>query len=316
MPEIITLGETMFCIAPKTTGMLRYMKEFEAHIAGAESNFAIGVSKMGHSAGWISRLGTDEIGNFILNSIRAEGVDTSQVEFDAEYRTGLMVKQSKMNGETSVFYYRDHSAACHLERFRLRREYFEGAELIHLTGVTPVLSRSCEEKIWELFELAAELCIPVSFDPNIRLKLWKGRDYSDVLREMMLRASIVCLGEEEAEILLGTNEAEEVFRSLFARSGIKYAALKQGEKGACVSDGNRMMKISSYPCRCVDPVGAGDAFDAAFVCGILEKKSLELCGEMAAVAGAMATESHGDTEGVPSREMMEDILGNESVVYR
>ncbi len=316
MPEIITLGETMFCIAPKTTGMLRYMKEYEAHIAGAESNFAIGVSKMGHSSGWVSRLGTDEIGKFILNSVRAEGVDTSQVEFDEEFRTGLMVKQSKMNGETSVFYYRDNSAASHLERLFLHREYFEGARLIHLTGVTPVLSQSCEGKIWELFDLAEELHIPVSFDPNIRRKLWKGRDYSDMLREMMQRASIVCLGEEEAEILLGTKEPGKVLHSLFVCSGMKYAALKQGKKGAFISDGRQMIKINSYPCRCVEPVGAGDAFDAAFVCGILEQKPLEVCGEMAAVAGAMATESHGDTEGVPSREMMEDILGNENIVYR
>lgn len=316
MPEIVTLGETMFCITPKTSGMLRYMKEYEAHIAGAESNFAIGVSKMGHSAGWIGRLGADEIGNFILNSIRAEGVDTSQVEFDEDYRTGLMVKQSKTNGETSVFYYRDGSAASHLEYLRLNREYLDRTRLVHLTGVTPVLNQECEGKIWDLFSIAEDKKILVSFDPNIRLKLWKGQDYSDMLRRMMGKASIVCLGEEEAEILLGTKDAKEVFGQLFSHTNVQYAALKQGRKGAYISNGSQMLKIPPFSCCCVDPIGAGDAFDAALVCGILENKPLEVCGRMAAIAGAMTTESYGDTEGVPSRRMMEEILKNERIVYR
>ena len=92
MPQIVTVGETMAAFTPGSTGFLRYVKNYEMRIAGAESNLAIGVSKLGHSAGWISCLGKDEFGEFVQNSIRAEGVDTSRVVFDPEYRTGIMFK--------------------------------------------------------------------------------------------------------------------------------------------------------------------------------------------------------------------------------
>ena len=103
MPQIVTVGETMAAFTPGSTGFLRYVKNYEMRIAGAESNLAIGVSKLGHSAGWISCLGRDEFGEFVRNSIRAEGVDTSRVVFDPEYRTGIMFKQVRNASETSVF---------------------------------------------------------------------------------------------------------------------------------------------------------------------------------------------------------------------
>ena len=114
MPQIVTVGETMAAFTPGSTGFLRYVKNYEMRIAGAESNLAIGVSKLGHSAGWISCLGKDEFGEFVQNSIRAEGVDTSRVVFDPEYRTGIMFKQVRNASETSVFYYRENSAASHM----------------------------------------------------------------------------------------------------------------------------------------------------------------------------------------------------------
>ena len=114
MPQIVTVGETMAAFTPGSTGFLRYVKNYEMRIAGAESNLAIGVSKLGHSAGWISCLGRDEFGEFVRNSIRAEGVDTSRVVFDPEYRTGIMFKQVRNASETSVFYYRENSAASHM----------------------------------------------------------------------------------------------------------------------------------------------------------------------------------------------------------
>ena len=98
MPEIITIGETMAAFTPESTGFLRYVSNYRMRIAGAESNLAIGVCKLGHSAGWVSSLGKDEFGEFVRNSIRAEGVDTSRVVFDPEHRTGIMFPVIKHRG--------------------------------------------------------------------------------------------------------------------------------------------------------------------------------------------------------------------------
>ncbi|MCC8027002.1 MAG: sugar kinase [Clostridium sp.] len=316
MPEIITIGETMAAFTPGSTGYLRYVRNFEMRIAGAESNLAIGASKLGHSTGWVSSLGKDEFGEFVRNSIRAEGVDTSRVVTDPEHRTGIMFKQVRNASETSVFYYRENSAASHLTPDMLDQDYLASSRIIHLTGITPVLSKTCRETVEAAMDTAAKHGIPVSFDPNIRRRLWKDQDYVPMLREMMMKAQIVLLGAEEAKTLLGTEDALKVMDLLFKKGKAGLIAVKDGAKGASVGSPEVFASIPAFPCTCVDPVGAGDAFNAAFLCGILEGKEVEECGRMGAVAGALATETYGDTEGYPSREQMEAALKGQAVIYR
>ena len=113
MPKLITIGETMAAFTPDAPGPLRYVTGFGIRTAGAESNVAVGLAKLGVEAAWLSRLGKDEFGVFIRNQLRAEGVDCSRVIFDPDHRTGIMFKETGV-GETKVFYYRENSAASHL----------------------------------------------------------------------------------------------------------------------------------------------------------------------------------------------------------
>lgn len=324
MPEIVTIGETMAAFTPGSTGFLRYVRDYEMRIAGAESNLAIGASKLGHSAGWVSSLGKDEFGEFVRNSIRAEGVDTGGVVFDPEHRTGIMFKQVRSASETSVFYYRENSAASHMAPGMLDEAYLAEARIVHLTGITPVLGDSCRETVEAAMDVAARHKRMISFDPNIRRKLWKDRDFVPMLRDMMFRAQIVLLGVDEAQTLLGTSEPRRIMDLLFEKGAAMHVAVKDGADGAHVGSVCNMqaggagtyVRIPAFPCSCIDPVGAGDAFNAAFLCGILEEKDIGECGRMGAVAGALATETYGDTEGYPSMEQMEAAIKGEAVVYR
>lgn len=316
MPEIVTIGETMAAFTPDHSGFLRYAREYEMRIAGAESNLAIGVCKLGHTAGWISRLGNDEFGQFVQNSIRAEGVDTSKVVSDPAYRTGIMFKQVLQSSETSVFYYRENSAASHMDKFMLDEEYIRSCKVLHLTGITPVLSDSCEEITISAFDMAERLGIPVSFDPNIRKKLWEDLDYAGLLYDMMMRAQIVMLGLDEANVLLGTTDVDEILDALFVGGTARYVAIKDGANGAVVATPYETCIIPPYPCKCVDPIGAGDAFNAAFLCGILEGRTIKECGIMGGAAGALATETYGDTEGYPSIERIEAAIHGTAQIYR
>lgn len=316
MPEIITVGETMAAFTPGSSGLLRYVRNYEMRIAGAESNLAIGVSKLGHSAGWVSGLGKDEFGAFVQNSIRAEGVDTSRVRFDGEHRTGIMFKQIQDSSETSVFYYRENSAASHMDSSILDREYVRGCRILHLTGITPVLGNSCEQMVKYAMDLAASEGIMISFDPNIRRKLWKDRDYVPMLKEMVLKSQIVLLGLDEAETLFGSRDEKRIVDILFSGGRTEYAAIKNGGEGAVAADAEQICRIAPHPCNCIDPIGAGDAFNAAFLCGILEGKGIRECGVMGAVAGALATETYGDTEGYPTEEHMANVLCGKEKVYR
>lgn len=172
MPEVITLGETMVSFVPAGEGLLRYEDDYKMKIAGAESNVASGLSKLGHSVGWISRLGNDEFGKYILRQIRADGVDCSRVVMDDRNSTGLMFKQL-ISGETQVFYYRENSAAAHIRPEDLDKAYFENAKIIHLSGITPVLSVSCRQTVEKAIEIAKQKNVLFSFDPNVRKKYGK-----------------------------------------------------------------------------------------------------------------------------------------------
>lgn len=320
MSEIITIGETMATLTPKGTGYLHYIREYELRIAGAESNLAIGVCKLGHSASWISSLGNDELGYFVNNSIRAEGVDTRYVKFDPQYRTGVMFKQILPGKETSVFYYRENSAASHMKAEWLRPEMLEGGRILHLTGITPVLSAECEALMRKAAAMGKEAGMQISFDPNIRRKLWGDKDYTGVLQKIADSASILMLGLDEAEVLYGTKEKEKIAEAFFQKKDAEYIAIKDGSRGAYVADRMGGYTIPPHPCSPIDPIGAGDAFNAGFLCGLLECRTVQEAGEIAAIAGALATESYGDIEGYPTHENMKRILdgkdGKNAEIYR
>lgn len=315
--EIITMGESLAVFAPGRSGCLRYIRDYEMWVAGAESNVAIGVCKLGHKAAWISKLGDDELGETVLHSVRAEGVDVSAVTRSADYQTGVMVKQICSGSETSVFYYRQDSAASHMCLDDLDYEGLKQASIIHLTGITAALSKGCRELVLAVSEFANKHGIMFSFDPNIRMKLWGDRECVPVLKTLCERADILLTGVDEAAMIFGKGEIQDLIKTVFSSGRLTYLGLKDGERGAYAADADGCYQIPPYPCRCIDPVGAGDAFDAAFLCGVLEGQPVHECGRMGAAAGAFATETNGDTEGYPDKRQLEEaIRGKIDRIYR
>ncbi len=323
MAELITIGETMVAMVPSEMAPLRYVQEYRARIAGAESNVAMGVQKLGHTAAWISKLGDDEMGHFVLNAIRSEGVDCTGVTLDAAHRTGVMFKQ-RSGGETSVFYYRENAAASHLCPSDLDQTLFENAKILHITGITPVLSQSCMQTIDAAIALAKAHGMKVSFDPNIRKKLWGDIDYTPYMRKLAYAADILLVGLDEARFLFETLPAdapydiEDVIATVRTNtsSDALQLAIKLGAQGAVVATETQRVAIPAAECHCVEPIGAGDAFAAGFLAGVLSGETIATCGEMGAIAGALATETAGDTEGQPSQKTMQDKRTHRAQVYR
>ncbi len=304
----------MAVMVPGEAGPLKYADRFRLRMAGAESNTAVGVAKLGHTAGWISALGADALGDYVLSAIRAEGVDVSGVKTDPDHRTGMMLKEFSA-GETSVYYYRENSAASHYGAADLPLALLEDAKIVHLTGITPVLSESCRRAAEYLKDYAKRTGKLLSFDPNIRKKLWRDTDHSGMLREFLFAADIALLGREEGALLLGTEDPSEMIR-LLREHGVRYIAVKDGADGAFCANEKETFRIPPEKCRPVDPVGAGDGFNAAFLCGILEGQDVQTCGRMGAIAGAMATETAGDIEGYPTRAQMTARLTHTQTVCR
>ncbi|MCK9221486.1 MAG: sugar kinase [Limnochordia bacterium] len=316
MPELITLGESMVVFSPNTTGPLRYVHEFSKHVAGAESNVCMGLTRLGHSAGLIARFGDDEFGHYIVNTLRGEGVDVSQVVFDPTRPTGIYFKERRLPGQINVYYWRHGSAGGFLQPADLNEDYFSTAKILHLTGITPALSKSCREMVFAAIEMARKHGLLVSFDPNIRLKLWGKDEARQVLTEIIPKVDLLLPGLGEGEILFGVDTPEEIVQAA-SNLGVSRVVVKLGPSGCYVWDQKPVGFVPGYVIKdVVDPVGAGDGFAAGLLSGLLQGLSLRDAADLGNAVGAYATTTIGDAEGLPSRSELASFLTRADEVER
>jgi 2-dehydro-3-deoxygluconokinase len=299
MPSVVTAGETMVLGTPAHPGRLRHTPSLELKIGGAESNLAIALSRLGVSAGWVSFLGSDEPGQLVLDRIRAEGVDASRIRRVQEYPTGLYLRERLGTG-SQVYYYRQGSAASTMAPRVFDPEYLEEARFLHLTGITPALSADCRAfTLWAARE-ARGAGTRLSFDVNYRSKLWSPDEARRFVEEVLHHVDLLFVGDEEARALWKRDD-EEFVREL-AASGPEEVVFKRGEKGSTVFFEDRVLAEPGFDVPEVDPVGAGDAFDAGYLAGWLwdlgPKERLRIANAM----GALSVTTLGDYEGLPHKE--------------
>ena len=315
--DLVTFGESMIVFSPQSNGPLRHVHTFEKTIGGAESNVATALAKLNHTVGWFSKLSNDEFGRDVISAIRAEGVDTSRVILDENNPTGILFKEYYQRSNPNVYYYRKNSAASTISPDDIDEEYIKSAKILHLTGITPALSNSAREAVYKAIEIAKANGVLVSFDPNIRLKLWSIDEAKEVLLDIASKADIVMPGLDEAELLLGLTDKDEVCDYFLSKSA-KIVAVKLGSKGCYIKTKDENSLVPGYNVSdiIVDTVGAGDGFAAGFLCGYLDKLSLKEIGEYANGMGAMATLTSGDMTGYPCFDQLMEFIGKKQGVDR
>lgn len=316
MPEVVTLGETMVCLNPLRPGPLRYVPLFAKSVAGAESNFAIGVARLGHSAGWISRVGDDEFGRYVLSFVRGEGVDVSRVKVDGAAPTGIYFKELPGQGDPRVYYYRAGSAASRMSPGELDEEYLASARFLHLTGITAALSESCLATVRAAQVMARAHGVGVVLDPNLRLKLWPLARAREVIRGLLQMTDVFLPGLEEGQQLFGVETAAEVADAALAL-GAGQVVVKLGAGGAYLATAGARVHVEGCAVRnAVDTIGAGDAFAAGFVAGLLRGLPEVEAVRLGNAAGARVVTVPGDVEALPTWEEMQDYLASRQPVAR
>jgi 2-dehydro-3-deoxygluconokinase len=311
--EVVTAGETMVLGVPARPGRLRHATSLELKIGGAESNLAIALSRLGVSSGWMSLLGEGEPGQLVLDRIRAEGVDVSRVRRLHGRSTGLYLRE-KVGTEVRVYYYRRDSAASAMGPGAFDPDYLEGARFLHLTGITPALSGECRAfTLWAAREARA-LGTRVSFDVNYRSKLWSAGDAKAFAEEMMPHVDLLFVGDEEASALWGRDD-ERFVREL-AGMGPQEVVLKQGKEGSVLLLEGEISERPAFPVEEVDPIGAGDAFDAGYLAGYLWGLDPEQRLRAANAMGALSVATLGDYEGLPDEEELWAFLEGRTALGR
>jgi 2-dehydro-3-deoxygluconokinase len=289
---------------------LRTARRFVRSVAGAESNLAIGLSRLGCDTGWFGRVGDDPLGLSILDALRGEGVDISRAVVDDAAPTGVLVRDTHAERRIEVAYARSGSAGSRLSPADLDAHYLTSAAILHVTGITPALSPSALEATTEAVGLASDAGVAVSFDPNIRRRLWPDPDQARrVLLLLAERARIVLLGQAEAVLLTGQEEPIEAAKWLADR-GVETVAVKLGSGGALGFSDGASYHGPALPVHPVDPIGAGDAFDAAFLWARLQGADMPGCVDEGNLAAGLSIQACGDIEGLPYRREMEERRAN------
>lgn len=319
-PEVLTLGETMVLFQTIQDGRLQYASALEKSMAGAESNVAIGLTRLGLKTSWVSRLGKDPFGDYIYSTLAGEGVDLSYVRRERNRPTGVMFKEIQGAMDPRVFYYRKGSAASDWDLNDLTPSMFEGIKIFHLTGITPALSEECKKISLEAVRLAKQAGAIISFDPNMRYKLWTIDEARETFQKLIKLSDIVLPSIEEGELITGEKEPDRIGKTILDM-GAKIVVIKLGEKGssAYVRNDGKIDKIEAegFPVhQIVDTVGAGDGFAAGFLSAYLQDKSVFKCLQRANAVGALVVQYRGDWEGMPTLEEVESFISGRITISR
>lgn len=313
--KVLTIGDALVTMNPVTKGPLRFVSHFERKAGGAELNFAIGVSRLGIDCKWISRLGADEFGRAIFNFARGEGIDMSSVEFTDKYPTSLNFKQINEDGSGSTFYYRHPSPVLTMTEDIISDDLFIDVDLVHITGVFLSIYKENINIIKALLKKAKERNIPVSFDPNIRLKMWTIEEARTTFQHVLPYVNILLTGLDEIEMITAKTD-ENDFIQFVKKYDIEELVIKDGANGAKLFCDGVWYEEEAYKVNVVDTVGAGDGFDAGYIYGYLNNQDYSERLKFANGVGAIVTTVTGDNEGLPYIEEVDAFINNIQITER
>lgn len=311
--QILLAGEPMCLFRSMQEGVpLAAVQQFHTGVAGAELNVAIGLTRLGHTATYLSKVGRDPFGRGILDAIARMGISTDCITFSDTHRTGLVFKEQNAAADPEIFYIRAGSAASTISPADIDAIDLTGFQAVHLTGILPALSDSCRAAAFRLKERAQQAGLLVSFDPNLRPQLWGDLDR---MRAFMHQFAEGCdlffPGIAEAELLTGLTDPQEMLRFYHAL-GTKTVLLKNGGKGAFYKRGAEEGAIKGFSVPVADTVGAGDGFAAGVLSALLEGLSLPEAIRRGNALGARQVTVLGDNEGLPTREELEEFYRQHS----
>jgi 2-dehydro-3-deoxygluconokinase len=254
--DVVTVGETMVAFTGRGDG-----REYLAVTAGAESNVAAGLATLGLRTRWVSRLGDDHLGRFVVGAIAARGVDVAVVH-DVDRATGVMTKHVD-HGTTARHYYRSESAARELSPSDLQR--IGRTDWIHVTGVTCAISPSAAALVDAALDGRTALGSRVSFDVNLRPTLWtSSSEAADHLLRAARRADLVLIGDDEAATLFDITDERSLADLILVRDD-QELVLKRGPDPATLLTTAGVLTEPALPTDVVDATGAGDAFAAGYL---------------------------------------------------
>jgi 2-dehydro-3-deoxygluconokinase len=297
--RLVTLGETLGVVASIRPGPVLAGSEARLSMAGSESNVAIGVSRLGGAATWIGHVGDDPFGRLIERELRAEGVDARVIH--SPLPTALLLREQRTDGFARITYHRTASAGSCLSPDDIPDDILDGADVLHVTGITPALGAGPAAAVDRMVTLARQREVLVSVDVNYRANLWSEPVAATALRPLLARADVVFAGEHEAALFTERADPSTMARALH-EAGAGVAVIKLGARGSWLHGNGLDVGHDALDVGVVDTVGAGDAFVAGYLAELMAGGDPADCLVTATAMGAFAVSTRGDWEGLPRRD--------------
>jgi 2-dehydro-3-deoxygluconokinase len=303
VPDILAMGEPMIEFNQVKGGDGRaYLQGF----GGDTSNFIIAAARQGARTGYISALGADANGALFRALWDAEGVDHSLVTENPRAPTGMYFVTHGPSGHEFTFA-RAGSAASLYGPADVPVDAIRAAKALHLSGISLAISNTACDACYAAVHAAREGGTLISFDTNLRLKLWSKDRARAIMTDIIGLSDIVLPSYDDIVAITDITDADVLAEWCLAR-GAKIVALKLGSEGALVADGKARHRIPPHPCQPVDATGAGDCFGGSFIARLVAGDSIEAAGRYAAIAAALSTEGYGAVAPIPRAEVVRRVM--------
>ena len=309
MKGTLLVGEPMGLFIAKEVGDLENVSEWDFATCGAELNVAIGLSRLEHKVGYMTKLGNDPFGKRIAANMRENNISTDLIRYTDDRFTGFMLKGKVLEGDPGIFYFRRNSAASTLNGSDVDALDFGEYDWIHCTGITGALTDSTREALDHLEKKARSCGMTFTFDPNLRPQLWPStKVMADYMNMMAAKSDIFFPGIKECNICIGEDDPEKAAQK-YLEMGCKCVVIKLGAEGAYYATKDESGYVEGFKVEhIVDTVGAGDGFAAGVISALKEGLSLKDAVRRGNAIGAIQLTSKGDNDGLPTRQELADFM--------
>jgi len=315
MPSIVSIGEAIVEImrTDRDAPLDRAAEFVGPYPSGAPAIFASAAARLGADVGFVGSVGRDPFGDCVWNRLSADGMDISAVmRLDARL-TGIAFVAYRSDGSRTFVFHLAHSAAALIDWGQIPEGFLGGARYLHVMGSALSCSEAMRQTCYRAAREVSARGGVVSLDPNLRPELLPVEEIRDICQPILDVCRMVFPSGEEAVALTGAATADEAAVDLLRR-GVEIVALKRGIEGSTLYTPDGTLEVPAYQVGEVDPTGAGDCYDAAFVVGLAEGWDLARVGRFANAVGALATTRMGPMEGTFTREEVARFMASQGRV--
>jgi len=318
MSKLYSIGELLIDFQSVGLGGLKETKEFVKNAGGAPANVCVQAVKLGREAVYLTKVGNDGFGDFLIETLKNEGVDVSFITKSAEYDTSLAFVSFKEGGEREFSFYRKAAADLHFTKEDFKDVEFRPDDILEF-GSVALKTEQAKDTHRELIGRAEKAGAVICFDPNLRFNLWEDKEeLKSVVKEFAAYADVIKVGRDELEFITGLS-AEEAVKSVFTGK-LKILLVTDGGKGAklYLADG-RSYSCNGYKVKSIDTTGAGDSFFGGIIAQLMEERlsASTLIGgktdyvkilDFACKCGAYTTTGYGAIPAMGNREKIEKAV--------